>query len=344
MSRGLYIDGPENIGFLEYVGPQLRENQVRVQATFAAIKHGTEFHLFSGHSPFQTRRFDGESRLFVDKDADSTEDVVRRFAGNMVVGEVIEVGTAVTKVSAGDYVYGYGPACETVILSEKDAHPLTKPMTAQDAVCLDPAFYAYAAVRDANVCLGDTVVVFGLGAIGLLLVQMLRLGGANVIAVDLIEKRRALAQSFGAMQVLDPAACDVALEVRKTFGQGADIAIEASGSYRALHSAMRSVGKCARVVTLGYYNGKDTQLELGAEWFHNRLELICSMPVWGNPSREHPVWTETRMIATVREMFLHKQLTSCGIIDPIVPFDGSAEAFLSIYKNPAQAIKMGIQF
>ena len=50
------------------------------------------------------------------------------------------------------------------------------------------------------------------------------------------------------------------------------------------------------------------------------------------------------MVATVRQMFLKEQLTSNGILDPIVDFSDFARAFIDIYHNPAQAIKLGIRF
>ena len=177
------------------------------------------------------------------------------------------------------------------------------------------------------------------------MVQMLRLGGcASIIAVDPIARRRERAAAFGATSVLDPAQDDVALTIRTNLGSGADIALEASGSYKALHTAMRAVRRGGRIVTLGYYHGKDTELELGAEWFHNRLELICSMPGWGNPSREHPLWDLPRLEQMVKAMFIKQQLRSDSILDPIVEFKDAAQAYLDIFHNPAQAIKLGIRF
>lgn len=346
MPRGLSIDKPQSVALREYDDPPLLENQVRLKTEFAAIKHGTEFHLFSGESPFGGRYFDPVLRLFVEDKAGKSQNMaVGQFVGNMAVGVVTEVGAAVTKLRPGDRVYGYGPICETQTKTEADVHPLPVPMTAEDAVCTDPAFYGYTALRDARVCLGDVAVVFGLGAIGLLLVQMLsRAGCLHVIAVDPIEKRRRLAERYGAGITLDPTQGDIALEIRRQVGQGADIAMEASGHYGGLAEAIRSVRQCGRILTLGYYKGKDSRLELGAEWHHNRLELISSLPAWDNPSRQYPLWDDERLAQTVQQFFLNGTLTSDGILDPIVPFADAAQAFLDVYHNPAQAIKLGIRF
>jgi threonine dehydrogenase-like Zn-dependent dehydrogenase len=345
MPQGLYVDKPQNIVMKEYQEPDLQDNQVRIRSEFAAIKHGTDFHLFSGQSPFQGNRFDQNLRLFVKRTGPETGGLEQQFVGNMVVGIITEIGSSVSTARVGERVFCYAPACETLTKLATEVERLVEPMSEADAVCLDPALYAYAAIRDAKASPGDNVVVFGLGAIGLFIVQMLRLNGClHIIAVDALEKRRKLAETFGANLLLDPSQCDVAMEIRRYLGHGADIGIEASGNYRALHAAMRSVQKCARIVTLGYYKGKDTELELGAEWFHNRLELICSMPVWDNPLRDYPLWDERRLWHTVTIFFQKQRLTSHGIVDPIVNFPDAPRAFLNIYHHPMHAVKLGIRF
>jgi threonine dehydrogenase-like Zn-dependent dehydrogenase len=316
-----------------------------VKTEFASVKHGTLFHLFGGESPFQNRRFDPKLRMFVDTDGSAPGGLVNQFIGNIATGRIIAVGDAVTEFQPGDHVYCYGPACETLTVAWEDVHILEPPMDEVDAVCLDPAVFAYGVIRDARVTVGDNVITFGLGAIGLFVVQLLELAAClDVIAVDPCRKRRKLAERLGAELVLDPTECDVALETRRYLGRGADIAIEASGHYAALRDAMRSVGQCARIATLGYYKGADSGLELGAEWHHNRLELIGSLPAWDNPLREHPVWDLERLYHTLVEMFKRGLLSSKEIVDPIVEFADSAEALMDIFQDPEDAIKLGIRF
>lgn len=347
MPRGLYVDRPHHVILADYADPALQPDQVRLRSHFAAIKHGTIFHLFSGESPFQDQVFDRNLRLFVKKTevAARPGGLVGQFVGNMTVGAVEAVGGAVESVKPGDIVYCYGPIAETVTRAAAEVHPLPATLCAEDAVCLDPALYAYAAVRDARVTVGDAVVVTGLGAIGLFVVQLLvRAGCLHVIAADPLPKRRQLAQDLGAHLTVDPTQDDLGLAVRGYLGQGVDTAIEASGHYRALYDAMRAVGQGGRVVTLGYYKGDLGGVPLGAEWHHNRLELVSSMPVWDNPSREHPQWNLARLEETVREFFVRGWLTSDGLVDPIVPFEDAATAFMQVYSDPTEAIKLGVRF
>lgn len=344
--RGLYVDRPRHVTIAERADPPLGESDVRVKTEFASIKHGTEFHLFSGDSPFKGREFDIGLRLFVTSDnTDGPGDLTGSFVGNTVVGRVVETGAGVSRFAIGDRVFCYGPACDTFVRHEDRLERLVPPMTDQDAVCLDPAVFAYGAVRDASPTVGDRVVVSGMGAIGLFMIQLLRLNGCmGIIAVDTLTRRRDLALNLGADVALDPTEVDVGLAVREHLGHGADIAIEASGQYAALAGALRSVRNCATIVTLGYYKGIATHLELGAEWHHNRLQLISSMPVWDNPMREYPLWTEERMRRTLISLFQRGALTSEGIVDPIVNFADAPQAFMDIYADPSQSVKLGIRF
>jgi threonine dehydrogenase-like Zn-dependent dehydrogenase len=263
----------------------------------------------------------------------------------MVAGTVVETGPDVRKFKAGDRVFCYAPACETIMQNENAVEVLPSQMSESDALCLDPALFAYGAVRDAKVCVGDNVVVLGLGAIGLFIVQLLKLGGClNIIAVDPVESRRKLAEKFGATTTLNPIGCDVGARSRELLGAGADIAIEASGNYAALGDALRSVRQCGRVVTLSYYRGKATELNLAAEWLHNRLEMICSLPDWNNPSREYPLWDRGRMWNTLIQLFCKRSLISAGVLDPVVPLVDAPRTFMEIYANPGKSVKMGIRF
>ena len=120
----------------------------------------------------------------------------------------------------------------------------------QAAVCLDPADFALGAIRDGHIRLGDAVAVFGMGAIGLFVVQLAKLAGAYpVIAVDPIPLRRDVALECGADTVMDPTACDAGLEIKlATDRRGADVCVDYSGHYSALQAALRGVAYLGTVV------------------------------------------------------------------------------------------------
>lgn len=360
MPRELIATAPGETVLREYEEPPLGPWDVRIRNTFASPKHGTESHNFKSDSLTKNSYFDNEHRAFLPLEKE--EPLFPRKLGNMTVGTITEVGPEATRFKPGDRVYGHMAVRETHAIHELGSgkgkvplcsgvresrlHPYPEGMRPEQVVLLDPAHFALAAVRDANVRVGERVAVFGLGAIGLMIVQMCRLSGAElVIAVDPLENRRKLASGFGADAVLDPTACDAGLEIKKATGKkGVDVAIDASGSYRALQSALRSVHHSGLLVTCSYYKGPGTPLQLDEEFFLARITVRASMPVWGNPSRDHPMWDDERVEDTVFRLMLEGKLNSEGLVDPICSFEECPEAYRMMSEHPERGVKLGIRF
>ncbi len=360
MPRELVAVAPRKAALREYEVPPLAPGQVRIRTLFAAPKHGTESHGFRGDSPFANASFDQEYRMFLPSSGGGP--LFPRVMGNMAVGIVAEAGRDVKRLSPGDTVYGHLPIREVHTVDpdgvfgnprplwsgvrENALHRLPAGLSPEQAVLLDPAHFALAAVRDADVRLGDRVAVFGLGAIGLLIVQMARLSGAaEVHAVDPLANRRVLAQRGGATAVWDPRSCDAALEIKKATGKhGADVAIDASGSYAALQEAIRAVHFSGLVVTVSFYSGSGTGLRLGEEWHHTRVTVRSSMPVWGNPSRDAPSWDDERVELTALALMQAGRLATDGMVSPIVAFEDSPRAVEEAIEHPEGSVKLGVRF
>lgn len=110
-----------------------------------------------------------------------------------------------------------------------------------------------AVVNTAGVRPGDSVVVFGLGGVGLSAVMAAALAGAHpVVAVDTVEAKLELARSLGATAVLDPGAVDdVVAAVRDATGGGADHALECVGSAAVLETAFGATARGGCTVAVG---------------------------------------------------------------------------------------------
>src|SRR5262249_42776364 len=82
----------------EHKQPPLQPREVRVRVTFAAPKHGTEAVLYSGENPHEQKQWDSTLRMFLPRpESSETPTAPRdRSVGNMVVGDVLEVGSEVT--------------------------------------------------------------------------------------------------------------------------------------------------------------------------------------------------------------------------------------------------------
>lgn len=109
-----------------------------------------------------------------------------------------------------------------------------------------------AVVNTAGIRAGQSVVVVGLGGVGLASVLgALACGASPVVAVDLSEDKLALARSLGAVQTVNAAAPDAIDHVRALTNGGADVAVEMAGSVRALEAAWKMTRRGGLTVTAG---------------------------------------------------------------------------------------------
>jgi len=331
------------IAFRDYEEPPLKPNEVRVRSIVSGIKHGTEMALYRGKTPFLSGAFDLETRLFVPREEGSSFYPVT--LGSWLAGEVIEVGSEVTRFKVGDRVHGGLPHRPTNVVEESRLFPLPEGMKPETAIFTDPTIFALVAVHDAQVKVGDNVAIFGMGALGLLAVQIARLNGAEtVFAVDTLPSRLELARQFGADAVFNAREVDPAVEIKNlTGGKGVDVAIEISGAYSALQSAIRSVHFAGLIVAASYYSGSE-EIQLGAEWHHNRPTLRSSMPVWGMPHRCYPMWDLARVQRTAIRLLESGRLTTDPMISKRFPYSQAAEAYRFIDEHPDQTIKTFLDY
>jgi threonine dehydrogenase-like Zn-dependent dehydrogenase len=331
------VTAPGQIAFREYVEPPLKPDEVRIRAIVSGIKHGTELNIYRGKTPFLTRAFDLEYRMFVSQEG---QGLYPMNLGSWLVGEVTEVGSAVTRFKVGDKVHGGMAHRPTNVRPEDALYLLAEDMKPETALFTDPAIFALGAVHDAQIKIGDWVAIFGMGALGLLAVQIARLNGAEkVFAVDTLDNRLELAKQFGADATLNATRCDPALEIKNLTGRkGADVAIDISGAYSALHSAIRCIQMCGLIVSASYYSGIP-QLELGAEWHHNRPTFVSSMPVWGNPHRCHPLWDLKRTEETALRLLETGRLVTDPMIGRRFRYEDAIEAYQFIDQHPEETVK-----
>ena len=127
----------------------------------------------------------------------------------------------------------------------------------QVVLLADIASTGFCRRRVGGVRIGDAVVVFAQGPIGLCATAGAKLMGASlVIGVDSDPVRLAMARRMGADVVLDFTQVDVVAEVRRLTGGGADVAIEALGTQATFENALRCLRPGGTLSSLGVYSGK----------------------------------------------------------------------------------------
>jgi len=322
--------------------PTPKEGEVLVAADFGAAKHGTEMAAVKGYD--QRGNYDPELQLFKPTE-DQADPVRQKRVGNMVVGPVKAVGSGVSQLSVGDMVAVHSPFRDLAIAPEGRCWKLEPEITWKDAVCLDPANFAMGAVRDGQVRVGDAVAVFGLGAIGLMVIQVAKLSGAYpIIGVDPLANRRNAALACGVDVALDPTQVDAGLEIKTATGnRGTDVVIEYSGNVHAMQAALRGVAFGGTVVAGAFPPPYGPGLDLGAEAHFNRPNIVFSRAC-SEPNRDHPLWDENRIFDTCKRLFREGKLSGEPIVDPVVPFEDLVTEYPKIMSDPGSNIKLGCSF
>lgn len=208
--------------------------------------------------------------------------------GHEFVGEVVEVGAGVEGVEIGDRmiseqivpcgecvycrsghywmcrnsdVYGFkdhtqGGFAEYMKFHARGVnHKVPKEMDIRSAVLIEPFACGMHAVERGTIQHSDVVVISGLGAIGLSMVNAARLRSPKLlIGLDLRQNRREKGRAFGCDLVLNPAETDAVAEVMKlTGGYGCDVYIEAAGNERSVNQGLAMIRNLGRFVEFGVF-------------------------------------------------------------------------------------------
>jgi predicted dehydrogenase/threonine dehydrogenase-like Zn-dependent dehydrogenase len=237
--------------------------------------------------------------------------------GNSLSGVVEQVGPGVTEFAVGDRVAcggtGHAHHAEYVVVPLNLVVKIPEPVELRDAAFVTLGAIALNSVRRARVQLGETVVVLGLGLIGLLTVQILRAAGARVLGVDVVKDRVGLAERLGAERGIIAGEAD---PVRAVLGHTAGVGAAAvrltagSESSEPVNQAFEMARVRGRVVIVGSV-GMDL---LRPTFYLKELDLIMSRstgPGRYDPSYEergidYPLpyvrWTERRNMEAVLQL------------------------------------------
>jgi threonine dehydrogenase-like Zn-dependent dehydrogenase len=346
MGNVLVFTAAGEIGFQEEADRAPAPGEVRVRTLFSGISAGTEMTAYRGSNPYLLKRWDAERRLFVAGDSPSHAYPLIGW-GYEEVGEVIEVGAEVSGVKMGERVYGaWGHRSRHVLDGEYAAQRILPAGLAPiQGIFSHLGSIAINGVHDAGIRIGETVAVFGLGALGQVVAQLAAKSGARVIGVDRLEGRLALAQELGAIHIPVHAGQEEPAERIKsiTGGRGADVALEVTGSTAALNEAVRSVAYSARVVAMGFFQGPAQGLFLGEEFHHSRINIVCSQISGVAPELSYR-WNRVRLAQTVMRLQLEGLLNLRPLITHVEPFERAATLFELLDRAPEQVVQAVLEF
>ncbi len=295
--RAAVFRGPDDLRVEEVPRPHAGPGEAIIRITLTTIC-GTDLHILRGEYPVRPGLVVGHEPVGV---------IVELGAGvtGYAVGERVLVG-AITPCgqcraclsghrsqcghgdgyeAIGGWRFGNtidGAQAEYVRVPAAQANLATIPPGLTDeqvVLCADIASTGIGGAESGRIRVGDAVVVFAQGPIGLCATAGARLmGAALVIGVDGDDTRLAMARRMGADVVLDHRAVDVLAEVRRLTGGGADVAIEALGTQETFEQALRALRPGGTLSSLGVYAGK---LEMPYDAFaaglgdHHVVTTLC---------------------------------------------------------------------
>jgi len=191
------------------------------------------------------------------------------------VGVVVRAGEGVTRLKPGDRVVSWSAHARHVIAPEEVAIPVPDGVSDDDAAWFGIAYIVQNGVRRAEHQMGEDVVIVGLGLLGQLAVQFVRLMGAReIIAVDTAPRRLEMAGAHGATLLLPRSIAEVKPEVdAATGGRGADVVYDITGHPAVLPLALPLVRTLGKFVLLGD-PGSPTRQHLTGDVITRGLKII----------------------------------------------------------------------
>ena len=341
----------------EVPAPLVKPGQVLIQTTRTLVSLGTERMLVEF----------GKSNLFqkAKQQPDKVKEVINKIKtdglkptinavfnklgqplplGYCNVGKVIAVGKGVDEFVIGDRVASNGPHAEYVCVSKNLVVKIPELVTDEEAAFTVIGAIGLQGIRLANPTFGETIVVVGLGLIGLITAQLLKANGCKVIGFDYDDQKVALARSFGIDATNPGLGIDQVAYVNnatKTIGADAVIITASNKSNDIISQSAKMSRKRGRIVLIGVI-GLDISR---ADFFEKELtfQVSCSYGPgrydddYENKGNDYPLpfvrWTENRNFEAVLQAIASKALNVVALITERVNLNDYQQIYANMVGN-----------
>ena len=362
----LVLDGPE---------PSCRPGGVLVRSLFSLISTGTEMMKLTEAKmsmvgkararPDQVRKvLDSVTQLGA---VTTYKKVMNRLdsytpLGYSLSGVVVEVGRGAEEFGVGQLVAAAGN--EHALHAEYNWVPVNLCVPVPDAVSPEHAAFstvgaiAMQGVRRAEVQLGETACVIGLGLVGQLVVRLLIAAGVRVVGLDVIADRCRLAEKAGAVMCAAPndeGMADVQQALAGlTDGRGADHVLLAAGgsSNGPTEAAAKLARDRARVVDIG-----KTRLDLPWNAYYDK-ELDVRFSRSYGPGRyddqyeldgiDYPAgyvrWTERRNLACFLDLIARGDIEVDSLVSGVFPMEKATSVYSDLSSGSLSAVGVLLQY
>jgi predicted dehydrogenase/threonine dehydrogenase-like Zn-dependent dehydrogenase len=260
------------------------------------------------------------------------------------VGTVVEIGREVTEFRVGDRVASNGPHAEYVSVPKNLVAKIPEDVRDEQAAFTVIGSIGLQGIRLVNPTLGETIVVVGLGLIGLITAQLLKANGCKVIGFDFDQSKVDLANSYG-IDAVNPGKgvkqVEYVLEKTNQVGCDAVIITASNASNEIISQSAQMSRKRGRIVLVGVIG-----LEIKRSDFYEKelsFQVSCSYgpgrydSSYEEGGNDYPLpyvrWTEKRNFEAVLNALSNGTLNVDSLITERVPFENYSEIYDNIGKG-----------
>ena len=351
-----------NLQFMDTPMPHYSDAQIRIQTRCSLISTGTERMLIRfGKSGYwkKARQQPEKVRQVLDKvQTDglfSTIDAVLNKLNQPIpmgycnVGIVHATGNHISDFQKGDRVLSNGPHAEMVCVGHRLCAGIPDSVDDSTAVFAVPGAIALQGIRLLNPTLGESIVVIGLGLIGLLSVQLLRANGCRVMGLDMDLQRCKLAETFGAEVFHITEQCDpvsAALHFSNNKGVDGVVITAATNSNDPINHSSQMCRKKGRIVLVGV-----SGLNINRNLFYEKelsFQVSCAYgpgrydPLYEDNGQDYPLpyvrWTAQRNMEAVLELMAAGKINVESMISQRFPFEKTQQAYDLILEQSNESI------
>lgn len=220
------------------------------------------------------------------------------------------------KAEVHEGISGPGGFAEYMLLDAKALYKMADDLELTYAALTEPLACCVHSINNANIELGNDVVVIGVGIMGAFHIQLAKLRGARVIACEVDEERLIIAKKIGADILINSKEADPIQKIRElTEGRGADVVFCTAALPQLAADSVQMTGKVGRVVMYSSFH-PDKPIELNVNKVHSN-EMNITGAVNAN----------TRDFLTAAKLLSQKMINPSLLVSEVVPFDKLEYAF-----------------
>ena len=346
------------VELMEMPAPVNDTGHVIIKTTRTLVSKGTESKLVE----FGNASYLGKAR----QKPDRLKALIKRFKDNGIINTIssvrdsfeqyialgycncgIVVESSVNEFKTGDRVISNGPHAEIVRVPANLVAKIPDDVTDDEAVFTVVGSIGLQGMRLCNPTFGENIIVFGLGLVGLITIQLLKANGINVVGIDIDENKCKLAKNFG-IETLNPKKDnieDILLNRTNNIGVDGVIITAASESDEIISKSAQISRKKGRIILVGVVG-----LNINREDFYEK-ELIFQVSCSYGPGRydkkyeeegiDYPLpyvrWTEKRNFETFLDTIKNGKIELLPLITEKVKLDKYKEIYDKINSSDSIA-------